>query len=117
MSARDDIAEALNRVADQYGITGSPTTPLTPTRGSAWPEWQRSEPSNLTGDWLLTWQVHLVLPAGREDATALEADRLVDDVAEQLELVGAVSSIEPTTLVIQQGAQQLPCLTYTLTTG
>lgn len=108
---REQIAQALEQVP---GITGSALPPRTPTRGQGWPEWQRAEPLALIGN-QYTWQVHVALSSGSDEATILEADDLIDRLWNELAYLGDVISVEPTTIVIQTGAAQfLPALTFTL---
>lgn len=110
---RQMIADALTEVV---GITGSPTSPRTPSRGLGWPVWQRTVPRTMTGH-EITWEVVIALPNAMPEASELEADDLTLLVAEVLEELGEVVSIEPGAIVTQQaGAQQLPVLIYTLTT-
>lgn len=113
MITRQDIAAALSTIE---GVTGQATPPRTPKAGMGWPEWQQTTPSTMSGD-EITWAVHVALPAGLPDSAVLEADALVASLMDVLIELGEIQTVQPTTLVMQQGgASQLPCITVTLTT-
>lgn len=113
MITRADIAAQLDQLD---GITGLATPPRTPAPGMGWPEWQQTIPSTMTGD-EITWAVHVALPAGSPDSTVLEADAIVGQLMDALYELGDIQTVQPTTLVVQQGgASGLPCITVTMTT-
>jgi hypothetical protein len=110
---RQDIATQLSTLD---GITGLATPPRSPGPGQGWPEWQQTTPSTMTGD-EITWAVHVALPNGSPDSTVMESDALVGALMDALYDLGEIQTVQPTTLVLQQGgAQGLPCITVTLTT-
>lgn len=113
MTTRADIAAALSTVE---GVTGLATPPRTPRAGMGWPEWQQTTPATMTGD-EITWAVHVALPAGLADSTVLEADALTLSLMDVLAELGEIQTVQPTTLVMQQGgASGLPLITVTMTT-
>jgi hypothetical protein len=113
MVTRQDIADALSTLP---GITGQPLPPRVMAPGIGWPEWTRTEPLTATGD-RITWAVHVTLPAGSPEATVMEADALTGALLDALYELGEIQTLEPTTVIVQQGgAAGLPCLTATLTT-
>lgn len=110
---RADIAAVLSTVE---GITGTATPPRSPAPGQGWPEWQQTTPYTLNGN-EITWLVHVALPNGSPEATVLESDKITQDLMEALEDLGPIQSVQPTTIVVQQGGPNgLPCLTVTMTT-
>lgn len=112
ISMRARIGAALATVE---GIDGRETPPRIPARGQAWAEWRWTDPIAMTGT-EATWDVHVALPGALTEDQVLAGDGLLEAVLEVLEQLGVVSRVEPTTLVIEQGGAQMPCLTYTLTT-
>jgi hypothetical protein len=113
MITRQDIAAQLSTLE---GITGLAMPPRTPTPGQGWPEWSQTVPLTMTGD-QITWDVHVALPAGSPEATVMEADALVGQLMDALSDIGVIETVQPTTILTQQGgASGLPCISVTLTT-
>jgi len=113
MSARDDIAAALNGAG--VGIDGKPGRPDTLQPMSGWPQWVRDVP--LTGcSFDRTWWVLVVLPGGAVSVTEDAAEALREPVYAALDALGPVSAVEPVNLTAQpdNNPMSVPALRFTL---
>jgi len=111
-SGRARIVEALNTVE---GLTATPTTPDTPSKGSAWPVW---EMTRFAGKLALVpvndYAVLVVLPNGYAPETVEQADGFLPMVAAALAKVGTLTTAEPVAIQIADSST-MPGLRFRIT--
>lgn len=113
MTSRDEIMAALAGVG--LAPVSAPTGPI--AAGMAWPIWRWTEWANVVPDGvrLGSWFVFVALTNAGPDATAAEADPLVETVG--MALVGAglqVERVEPFRWITTESQDGVPVLRYSV---
>lgn len=121
MTTRADIAAALSTVSvDWEGaaheLDGQPTRPAALAVWQAFPDW-------VSAIWRTTcviertWAVYVILPAADPDAWASATDAALEGVRGALIRVGAVTRVEPVSLVVADQSSTMPALNFSLVTN
>lgn len=98
---REEIAAALNTVAD---LTGYENTPAIFSVGDAWPRWIGMEATGAPGLFSVNWQIIVITGGTPEDAETYVEQRLQDILGALTEVV-YINSVAPT--VIETGSGSL----------
>ena len=107
---REAIVSALAAVP---GVSATYSAPDVQMAGAAWPAW-RDASWIAFGKVVGVWYVYVGLQAANSQATADDADGLMDLVAAALWRVGQVTLVEPWQWQLESGGQTLPALRFTL---
>lgn len=107
---RAALVTALEKVPQ---LSVAVTQPDNITAGSAWPAWDRAQPTNACVT-AADWFVFVCVPGGDAQSRAAAGDQLVDDVLPVLTLVGKVTAVESWRIPVEPGQQAVPVQRYTM---